>query len=386
MISLNFPLPLQIVLDDVGWWSGKDDWANNGPFRTGLARDHCVEDYEAIASLGHQLGVKPACGFVVAEWDTKNILREIPSATWMGKNWVNPWNHAPHKAAAKILRDHRGKNLELTLHGIGHEYWLNGKAHRANWHNNDGVMWPADDLRKHLRAYQQILDEHSLGAGPDSFVPCAGRYRFDATGRGLAGLLAEVGVKYNGQPFLVMHRQQPTQHPRFGVEAGVLTIDRGPDMMAWFAIDPQLSFHVDGPICGAHWSNILHPDPRRNEEVVTRWVKHLRPYHDDFCRMLSQSTADAWTQFVYHETAQCWSEGDFLNFDFSALDALPAMPLLDTFHVKVNAPETSTFTSSDLDFDATWDSKLDYFRVKAKRKNKASRGIVRVSTRGAQRL
>ena len=379
MIQINFPLPLQIVLDDVGWWSGNNEWAQNGPFRTGIDRDHCVEDYEAIASLGRQLGVKPACAFVVSEWDTKNILREVPSSTWMGKNWDNKkWNGPWLKDAGKILRENRDKNLEITLHGIGHEYWPDGKATRANWHSDEGVMWPADDLRKHLRAYQAILDQHDLGAPPDSFVACAGRYRFDADGRGFAGLLAEVGVKFNGQPFSVMHREQPTQHKSFGIEAGVLTIDRGPDMMDWFAIDPELSFHVSGPICGAHWPNILHRDPKRNEEVVSRWVKHLRPYGDDFFRMLSTSSGDCWTQFVYNQTAQCWSERDVLHFDFSGLDALPKMPLLETFHVKIGAPEGSKFVSDDLAIDAAWDPRVEYFRAKVKRKNKAGRAAAHV--------
>jgi hypothetical protein len=379
-MNISIPLPLQIVLDDVGWWSGRNDWSRNGPFRTGIDRDHCVEDYEAIVSLGRQLGVKPSCAFVVCEWDTKNLLRQIPSATWMGKDWDNSkWIGPWLGDAAKIMREHRDKNIEITLHGVGHEYWVDGKAHRANWHDDQGDMWPANDLRKHLRAYQAILDLHGLGPMPDSFAPCAGRYRFDNTGNGFARLLAEVGVKYNGQPFYVMHSTQPTQHPRFGIEAGVITIDRGPDMMDWFIIEPeQVNFAVPGPICGAHWPNILHRDPKRSEKVVSRWVKHLKPFDDDFSRMLSSSSGDCWTQFIYNQTVSVGRDNDAVTFDFSRLDALGALPLLERFHVKIAAPEGSRFESEGLVVEAVWDARVKYFRATVKRKGKAGSARLRV--------
>lgn len=380
-MRVSIPLPLQIVIDDVGWWSGKNDGAQNGPFRTGINRDHTVEDYVAIASLGRQLGMKPACAFVVVEWDTQQVLRHIPSATWMGSawdnsRWVGPWL----TEAAQVIRDNRDKHLELTLHGVGHEYWVNGVAQRANWHNGDGVMWPAEDLRRHLAAYQAILEQHDLGGMPDSFVACAGCYRFDSRGQGFAGLLAEVGVRYNGQPFYVMHREQALQHPRFGIEAGILTIDRGPDVLPWCEMNPELRFQVSGPICGAHWANFLHPNPAHNEQVIAQWVQHLRPYGDDFFRMLSASTSDCWTQFVYNQTAQAWCEQATVHFDFTALEALPAMPLNEFFHVKIMAEEGSIFTSEDFSIEAEWDPKMHYFRVKLQRLSHATSALMRVQS------
>lgn len=58
------PLPLQIVIDDVGWWSGKDDSANNGPFRSGINRNHVPADYTALAELGKQLNPKPLSSYI----------------------------------------------------------------------------------------------------------------------------------------------------------------------------------------------------------------------------------------------------------------------------------------------------------------------------------
>src|SRR5688572_18466494 len=94
--SLNVPMPLQIVIDDVGWWNGEDGSARGEPYRTGIARDHCAADYHAIVSLGRQLGMRPQAAFIASEWDTRNILRRLPSCTWMGvawdnSRWVGPW-------------------------------------------------------------------------------------------------------------------------------------------------------------------------------------------------------------------------------------------------------------------------------------------------------
>ena len=57
-MQLTIPMPLQIIVDDVGWWSGVDGSQYNQPYRTGLGRDHQPEDYLALASLGKELGMR----------------------------------------------------------------------------------------------------------------------------------------------------------------------------------------------------------------------------------------------------------------------------------------------------------------------------------------
>ena len=117
------PLALQIVIDDVGWWSGRDDSAAGGPYRNNLPRNHTVADYRAIVELGRRLGMRPQAAFILCEWDRGNLLRELPTGTWQGRlwdnsRWVGPWLDE----AAQVIREGR-RHLELTLHGVGHEYW-----------------------------------------------------------------------------------------------------------------------------------------------------------------------------------------------------------------------------------------------------------------------
>jgi hypothetical protein len=58
-LQANVPIAIQVVIDDVGWWSGTDDHASGGPYRTGMPRNHTIEDYTAIIELGRRLSIRP---------------------------------------------------------------------------------------------------------------------------------------------------------------------------------------------------------------------------------------------------------------------------------------------------------------------------------------
>jgi hypothetical protein len=172
------PMPLQVVIDDVGWRRGRNDGANNGPYRTGVERNHGVEDYAALVTLGKARGVRPLAAFVIGEWDRHNRLRAYPSSQWMGTHWDNAsiigdWLDA----SAQCLID--GENhLELALHGVGHEYWRDGRMERAEWHDAAQRPRPRDEHSAHLEAFATIWKDNGLGALPTSFVPCAFLHRF----------------------------------------------------------------------------------------------------------------------------------------------------------------------------------------------------------------
>ena len=58
MAIMTIPRPLQIALDDVGWFCAEDDRKQGGPSRTGVTRRHCYKDYIAVNELGKRLGMK----------------------------------------------------------------------------------------------------------------------------------------------------------------------------------------------------------------------------------------------------------------------------------------------------------------------------------------
>ena len=51
-LSATVPMPIQIVIDDVGWWSGEDGNEIQQPYRTGIEVNHVPADYQAIVDLG----------------------------------------------------------------------------------------------------------------------------------------------------------------------------------------------------------------------------------------------------------------------------------------------------------------------------------------------
>ena len=172
-VQVEIPLPIQIVIDDVGWWCGADGSAGQEPYRTGIMRNHVPADYAAIVSLGRQLAMKPQAATILCEWDTRNLLRALPSATWMGEQWDNTrWDGPWLEEAADIVRK-GSDHLELTLHGIGHEYWQGSPSGaweftRAEWHDRAGNMRPRDEIVRRLDMYAQLLGQYNLGPFPTS--------------------------------------------------------------------------------------------------------------------------------------------------------------------------------------------------------------------------
>jgi hypothetical protein len=357
ILRAAIPLPIQVVIDDVGWWSGHNGSTQrtpfHEPFRTGIARDHVPADYAAIASLGRQLGIRPQAAFIACEWDKENILGALPSCNWMGAAWDNSRHVGPwQEEAVQILRDNRD-HIELTLHGIGHEFWsadTNGdwSFTRAEWHDAVGVMRPRETLQRHLELFAQILEQHDLGGFPTSFVPCAFLHRFCKNGGGLAELLKTAGISFISTPFFTMRGGEGLEEKRLGFDSGVLTVDRGRDLQNWCVIGQPPAGELHSAICGMHWPNLLHLEPARNEEIVAAWVDFLRLQNGRFDRTLAPDTAFFAAQLLHHETTHCELQNDALFLDWS-LTAPFLVNAQSEFIVKIVASAPLEFSSPDLE-------------------------------------
>jgi len=368
------PLPLQIVIDDVGWWSGRDGHAAGEPYRTGMTRDHVPADYAAIVSLGRRLGLRPQAAMVLCEWDREDLLRAVPTATWMGPRWTNRrWRGPWLDEAAEIIR--RGADhFEVTLHGVGHEFWRNGAPSRAEWHDEEGRLRPVEAVEAHIEAFARILEQNGLGPFPESFVPAAFRHRF---GGGLAGLLRKAGVRYISTPFATMHRDRPPEERLFGVDEGLMTVDRGTGSPPWDAAAPRPEADLDGPLLGLHWPNVLHPDPERNEAVVDRWVRRIAPVGARADRVLARDTAEAWTQLAYHVRARVLPTGDGLALDFAGVDALGAVGLRETFVLTLSGAPAEVRASAGLEILSDEPAPGGAFRRLRLRRRGGTRGRLR---------
>lgn len=319
------PMPLQVVIDDVGWWSGEDGSKRQEPYRTGINRNHVPADYRAIAELGRALGIRPQAAVVLCEWDKENILKHVPTSTWMGEawdnsKWIGPWLDE----AAEIIRRNQ-QYLELTVHGVGHEYWEGGAFTRAEWTDSNGQMRPPDQVKLHLEYFGKLLDQHDLGPFPGSFVPAAFRHSFGPSeGRNLslASILKNWGVNYINTPFSSMYNKKRVQYEFFGIDSGVITIDRGEDEFPWLTFPGDPTSELTGPTCGLHWPNMLHPDPERNSEIVERWVNYLSQFNERPGMMLAPDSEAFQHQLEHHTLTKVRFIRNAIELDLTETDML----------------------------------------------------------------
>ncbi len=319
------PMPVQVVIDDVGWWNGQNGSRQQEPFRTGIARNHVPEDYQAIVDLGRALNIRPQAAMILCEWDRKNILRKLPTATWMGANWdnskwVGPWMDK----AADIIRNNRA-HYELTMHGVGHEYWMDGKFTRAEWAERNGTMRPLDQVEAHLDAYAELLEQNQLGPFPTAWVPCAFYHGFGPIGESricAAEVVKKRGIAYINTPFGTMANREGVQYGLFGFDAGVITVDRGEDALGWTSTGVAPTRPVRGPTCGMHWPNVLHPNPPRNSETVDGWVRFLQPLNDRVDAMLAPDSQFFRNQLVHNVCTPLTLAERAVRLDFTKVDGI----------------------------------------------------------------
>jgi len=350
-IMAIIPMPIQVVIDDVGWWSGQDGSKQQEPYRTGIGRNHVPADYEAIAELGRLLSIRPQAAMVLCEWDKNNVLRKLPSSTWMGKNWNNSKNIGPWlEEAADIIRNN-SKYFEFTLHGIGHEYWTDNNLTRAEWADENGTMRPLDEVEKHLDFFDIIMRQHQLGSFPVSFVPTAFNHGFGSTPAhhiSMAEVLRKRGITYINTPFSQMYNSEAVDHVVFGFDAEVMTVDRGQDLLDWNITGEAPVGKLQGPTCGMHWANLIHPDPLRNSEIVNEWAKLLATYNEKPDTMLASDSISFQNQLAHQKCTLVKLTGKIIELDFKKTDALPNNIVNNELTLKVTSLKAISFQSDTI--------------------------------------
>lgn len=339
MTAWHMPQPVQVVVDDVGWWSGEDGHARQEPFRTGMPRHHVPADYQALADLGRRTGTRPVAAFMLGEWDRWNLLAAVPSATWMGAAWDNSrWNGPWLDEAADLLR-RESPHLELALHGLGHEFWhwegpAAGSFTRAEWFTESHAMRPLDEIRRHLDAYLALWDRHRLGPHPRLFVPCAFRYHTGLGSSGMGPLLRQAGITTINTPFNRMGHAAPLPDAPFFFDDDILMLDRSQNDIPWRRIGPPDDYTVRGPTLGLHWPQILHLDPARNNEAVDKWVKILLAAAEQPDLMLAPDSGHYIDQLLHRAYTTLTERDGGVTLDARAFFALPGAPALTTVYLK----------------------------------------------------
>jgi len=350
-LNISIPMPLIIVIEDVGWWSGEDGSGKNQPFRTAMPRAHVPEDYSAIAALGRGLDMRVVAGFVLCEWDSEDILKNLPSATWMGNRWrtEGKYREEQKKAAWIIKRDR--EYIEFGVHGVGHEFWADGKMERSEFHNNESQMRDHQEVREHLTFFYKIMAQHGFDISPKIFIPPALKHSFGSGDRGFQKILSEFGIEY---VTLMMERARlysPPQSRTIAWENNVLLVERGEAELPWHVVAAAPVFKFDRPVMALHWANLLHPDPQKNLMVVNNWVRYIKEnsIRNEF--LLARDALSCFTQYLHRVMSEIEKGREEFSIDMSWKKRVPAHLVGESLFLKIETPPQITFKIYGADID-----------------------------------
>lgn len=336
---VSLPLPLFLVVEDVGWWRGEDDSAIHGPFRNRFPRRHCLADYQALAQLSKQLSMRIAVGMVLGEWDRNNLLKEITGATWMGRNWDNRLNQGPWlEETAEYIRENE-QHLELAVHGLCHEFWQGGQAQRSEFHDSDGRMRPKKIVADHLQAYAAIMEQNGFSGLPRIFVPPALHHSFGNGEDSMQAVLRDFGIEYVTTRFSRTRLYSPPVHEKITWECGVTLLERGVSPVRWDEVAAVPRPIGMNPILALHWGNLLHPDPCRSSEIAARWGEQILTETTCLERILSMDAADCWRQAAVFYLADIQVQERTISFKIRDLSHMPSLCGPFSLKIKGGQPE-----------------------------------------------
>jgi hypothetical protein len=350
---ISLPMPLFPVIEDVGWWQGRDGSENNEPYRNNFPRRHCLADYQALVRFADRLSTRIALGMVLGEWDRINFLKDLPGGTWMETKWNNHPNQGPWlDEAADYLRTH-STHLEIALHGICHEFWQDGKMQRSEFHDPDNRMRPEALVRRHLDAYASLLQQNGLPDFPRLFIPPALYHSFGNGEDSIQAVLHDYGIRYVTTRFSRARRYTEPIHPGITWECGVAILERGISPVDWDVPTSPPLWNEPGPILPLHWGNLLHPDPDRNAEIVDGWASLLLEKTAGVERIVTEDTASCWRQAAAFFLAEMHRQERTVIIDLGALPDMAA--LTGPFYVKIQEerPMDLTCTGAAILFDVT---------------------------------
>ena len=313
-MSILFPRPFAIAIDDLGWMKGHNEGNDNyGPFRTGIDRNMSLEDYKAVVNLARKVGVRLQGLFILGELDRENFLGDFPTTTQMRANYDNSENISDLQVEMMDYVKSVSSHLEFGLHGVGHEFWPeDGKRNRAEWFNTDDQQpWPEEEVRKHVKCFIRIMNQYGISIDnghsfPESFVPCAYSYYWNPNGAySLGAVLGEYGVKFANTDFSQIPAcNPPTEHNGGGFDHKVHVMNRynygnewdAPGKLPTTALADQPTDYIE-----THWPNLLFNEQEDQEQVTAKWTTYYQQVQRSEDRYCAKNTAQMHSQWFYNK-------------------------------------------------------------------------------------
>ncbi|MGE4288707.1 MAG: hypothetical protein AB7E36_08470 [Salinivirgaceae bacterium] len=310
--GIIFPRPFAFAIDDLGWNIGNNsgDVDEVGPYRIGLDRKMDIKDYKAIVEVCKAVGVRVQGLFVLSEMDRENILAKFPTTTWQGANWDNSANVCPEQVEIMKYVQENAAHLEFGLHGLGHEYWLNGQLKRAEWYNKvDNYPWPEEIMKEHIQCFKKIMAQYGLSeenghSFPESFVPCSYAYYWNPQGKYSTGkIMSEAGVKYANTLFEEISELNPPKgNNGGGFDNGIVVVNRITYGNEWFELSklPTVDLELqESDMIESHWSNWLAQDDFMQEETNKKWIEYYKMVQSNRERYAAKNSEQFYSQWLY---------------------------------------------------------------------------------------
>lgn len=327
-MSVMISKPLQIVIDDLGWFCPDDDRETGGASRSGASRRHDHRDYAAINELGKKLNMKVNCAFVVGEWDPDNRLKDIKCLSKYGNNWDNARFFNPEEMRLCVETINASEYIDFGLHGLMHGYYTSGidNTDLSDYYyeiKKQLFMVDEAEIRRRLDCFFDLLKYHGIEKHVNSFVPPSAGYRWNE----LSHILADYGVEYSSTFFHAMPADDE-KPARAGIErSGVITVERTHEPLPWDMTGADFSILPDDltGIFGAHWPNFLHDDPERNMEIVENAVDYFKRCSRTFGTVLTPDMRFYVTQMMFCEYGKLTEINGNISIDITNVPRHPAM-------------------------------------------------------------
>lgn len=334
---LTIPKPMQIVLDDIGWFYGADQREKNLPSRTGIHRKHVLEDYVIIEEVGKGLNQKINCMLVIGEWDRKRVLARVPNSNKLGKDW-NGSEYFDEAEANKILEYcNSAEHIEFGWHGLLHDSW-NDQGELVGtelsipegFKRGNPVHLPSDEyMRIHFDAFFEIYNDWGFNSPIRSFAsPCGARNNLQ-DGR-MTRLLKEYGFQFwhnGGGPAKYAPYWTDLLDAGTVVQNGIICNRKNKAMGPWevYDMDPEymapLTYDQLG-INGGHWVNFLRYAPQRNLDNLDGWIRYFDAHGEMFGCIISRDVAFAHYQKLYLYNSTVEEKDGEIVIDLQAADTL----------------------------------------------------------------
>ncbi len=351
------PVALQVVMDDIGWFNGRDTRCEEGPSRTGIPRKHVAEDYEVIDAIGRAIGQKINCPLVIGEWDKKTRLRGMPHATNNEKGWDMAAEIDYAEAERCFAAIESADYLEFAFHGLMHGYWQDGISladtefsrpksldYKTKYAPN---AWyePVDNeyFESHVETFFKIYEDWGFSKKIRSFTsPSSVRSGIEEN-RHMVEIMKKYGMIYWSNGWGAVKNLCE-------VIDGVIFINKAFTSVSvpWnaYGVDPDAvadySFerndgvkYAEQAVFGLHWPNFLQFNPKKNLDGVESWARYFKRQAEIFGVMLSKDIAFGASQAVYRKKSILDVKKDGLVIDLSAVDGSGAIGLSDTFHISI---------------------------------------------------